>query len=243
MKKIIKSATLIMSVFCNHALGEENLPIELSIEQYIEAAEGGDSKAQHNLGIFYLQGIGVEKDVDKAFEWIKKAARQGELVYDDVNKAIELIRSAAEQGESESQYNLALCYLRGFGIWPDGFIIYHLNLKPGEPMDHVQPPDFKTPTELLKKAVIQGHVAAKYELGMLYKLDKQQEAVELFKQAAEQGNAKAQIELAMCYQYGMGVEKDEAMAIQWYTKAAEQDDKNARYQLNKLQKMKEESPK
>jgi len=241
MKKIMTSVTLMMCIFCNYLLGDETPPVELSIEQETEAAEGGDAKAQRRLGMRYLQGDSVEKDVDKAFEWIKKAARTGEMLYDDVKKAIEPIQKEAEQGNAEAQYNLALCYLRGFGIWPDGFIIYHLNLKPGEPIYHVQRPDLKTPVELLKKAVTQGHVAAKYELGMRYKFTAKEEAFELFKQAAEQENTLAQYELAMCFHYGMGVEKDEAMAVQWYKKAADQGNQLARSQFEQFQETHEEA--
>ena len=33
--------------------------------------------AQINLGQLYSQGIGVKKDLDKALEWYRKAAEQG----------------------------------------------------------------------------------------------------------------------------------------------------------------------
>jgi len=242
MKKIMTSTTLMMCIFCNYLLGDETPPAELSIKQETEAAEGGDAKAQHRLGMFYLQGIGVEKDIGKAFEWIKKAAWQGEMVYDDVKKAIDPIKEAAERGEAEAQYNLALCYLRGFGVWPEGGIKYDLDLKlnPGEPYFVHVVPDFKTPNELLKKAVAQGHVAAKYELGMRYKYTAKKEAFELFKQAAEKENTLAQYELAKCFHYGMGVEKDEAMAIQWYKKAADQGNQLARSQFEQFQIKQEE---
>ena len=36
----------------------------------------GDANAQHQLGLLYEQGKGVEKDPAKALEWYRKAAQQ-----------------------------------------------------------------------------------------------------------------------------------------------------------------------
>ena len=48
--------------------------------------------AQYNLGWYYMEGIGVDKDVKEAVEWYRKAA---------------------EQGISEAQYVLGACYQNG----------------------------------------------------------------------------------------------------------------------------------
>ena len=42
------------------------------------AAEGGNAKAQSNLGQMYAEGTGVEKDLVKAYQWLTLAAQQGE---------------------------------------------------------------------------------------------------------------------------------------------------------------------
>ena len=44
------------------------------------------------------------------------------------------------------------------------------------------------------------------------------------RKAAEQGDAKSQYELGKCYEFGKGVEKDQAKAVEWYQKAAEKGD-------------------
>jgi TPR repeat protein len=54
--------------------------------------------------------------------------------------------------------------------------------------------------------------------------------------AAEQGDVNAQWCLAVCYEKGNGVKKDLTNAIEWYTKAAEQGDKEAQDKLSLLQK-------
>jgi hypothetical protein len=44
---------------------------------YIDMANDGNAGAQYELANFYLEGIGVEKDVAKAKEWLQKAVQQG----------------------------------------------------------------------------------------------------------------------------------------------------------------------
>lgn len=40
------------------------------------AAGKGNAAAQCQMGLFYMNGIGVDRDEDKAVEWLKKAAAQ-----------------------------------------------------------------------------------------------------------------------------------------------------------------------
>ena len=48
---------------------------------------------------------------------------------------------------------------------------------------------------------------------------------------AKKGNAQAQYNVALCYEKGEEIEKNLALAIQWYTKAAEQGHAPAQYNL------------
>ena len=52
-----------------------------------------------------------------------------------------------------------------------------------------------------------------------------------YKQAASAGKADAQYSLAVAYEYGMGVSKNEAVALQWYQKSAQQNYVNAQSRL------------
>ena len=74
--------------------GEPDAP-KLNIEELRQKAEKGDSVAQTMLGVEYMKGDLVEKDLDKAIEWWKKAA---------------------EKGYAEAEYKLGVCYHFGFGI-------------------------------------------------------------------------------------------------------------------------------
>lgn len=74
--------------------GEPEAP-KVNIKDLRQKAEKGDSVAQTMLGVEYMKGDLVEKDLCKAIEWWKKAA---------------------EKGYAEAEYKLGVCYHFGFGI-------------------------------------------------------------------------------------------------------------------------------
>ena len=41
------------------------------------AAEEGHVTAQYNMGLYYLSGQGVQKDIPRAKQWLTKAAENG----------------------------------------------------------------------------------------------------------------------------------------------------------------------
>ena len=59
------------------------------------AADGGDRKAMHNLGIAYISGVGGPKNSTTAAQWFRRAA---------------------DLGLVDSQYNLAALYEQGLGV-------------------------------------------------------------------------------------------------------------------------------
>ncbi len=65
---------------------------------HLALAEGGYPLAECQVGYFYLQGLGVEKDLSQAFVWTKRAA---------------------EHGDWDAQYNLGSFYEEGIGTQPD----------------------------------------------------------------------------------------------------------------------------
>ena len=49
------------------------------LQELEEAAKEGFARAQFNLAVCYEQGKWVEQDMEKAIEWYKKSAEQGNL--------------------------------------------------------------------------------------------------------------------------------------------------------------------
>ncbi|MBP3298735.1 MAG: SEL1-like repeat protein [Muribaculaceae bacterium] len=98
---------------------------------YRELAEGGNARAQCNLGLCYANGKGVAQSDTEAAEWFKKSAEQGNAyaqfnlgscywnglgVAQDKKAAVEWYRRSAEQGDAVAQYNLGWCYANGKGV-------------------------------------------------------------------------------------------------------------------------------
>jgi localization factor PodJL len=59
------------------------------------AAQAGERRAMHNLGLFYFDGVGGTKNLPLAAQWFRKAA---------------------EAGLVDSQYNLGRLYQQGYGV-------------------------------------------------------------------------------------------------------------------------------
>lgn len=86
---------------------------------YLASAQAKTPESYINLSYMYSRGIGTKVDKDKAYEYIKKAAKLGHPVaqrhygfnilgYSELGK--DWLRCAIIQGDGESAYNLALFY-------------------------------------------------------------------------------------------------------------------------------------
>jgi hypothetical protein len=90
--------------------------------------------AQRVVGDFYLKGVGVEGSAIEAQRWLAAAAEQGNtaamvllggvILQNPVSadlypEAVELFRRAAAQDNVDAQYNLGVCWRRGWGVAAD----------------------------------------------------------------------------------------------------------------------------
>ena len=69
-------------------------PLEV-VKRCRKLAVAGRVIGQYRLGIIYLNGEGVEKDIVEALRWL---------------------RLAAAHGYAEAQFNLGICYAAGNGV-------------------------------------------------------------------------------------------------------------------------------
>ena len=112
------------------------------------AAEHGNTIEMHNTYMRYLDGIGCEKDVEKAAYWLEKAAENGFLAsqylwalwnangkytqpdYDKafywMQKALEKAETAEDEKKAEIYYAAALFYFNGHGTKADGEKAYEM---------------------------------------------------------------------------------------------------------------------
>ena len=168
-------------------------------------AEAGDAAAQRNLGFRYSQGIDVEKDEKKSFEWTKKAAEQGDAraMFNLANKyalgngtgknadeAVEWFRKAA--------YGYTEMAKRGesFDLKPLLFVGRELLDEEG---------DYRAFDPMWRKAL----------------------GIGFFSVAARGGDAEAMRELGEQFAMGKNTEENLDLAVFWLRKAAMHGDENA----------------
>lgn len=131
----MKAAVALFSiyvVFSTHILSQTNRPgtrANADLETIRLRAEQGDAEAQNELGMMYVRGEGVNKQLFEASRWFRKAAEQGNargqyhlalywLNGERVNRAEAVLwyKKAAEQGLSDAQNELGLKYDKGVDV-------------------------------------------------------------------------------------------------------------------------------
>ena len=198
-------------------------------KQVAEAAHQGDTVAQYNLGVMYLNGYGVAQNSTEAVKWFRKAAEHGHAlgqnnlgvmyqngygVAQDYKEAIKWYRKAAIQGEALGQNNLGVMYLNGYGVYQDNM----------------------EAAKWFRKAAEQGEALGQHNLGVMYLIgygvyQNDMEAAKWFRKAAEQGNADAQYRLGEMYFTGKGVAQDYTEAVKWLHKTIEKGNTDAQNTL------------
>lgn len=96
-----------------------------------KGAVAGNAYDQLNLGAAYDNGIGVERNIDQALFWYRKAAEQGVaeaqfnlahlLVTEELSAtaAAEWMRKAADQGMVDAEFLMGVIYAEGIGVVAD----------------------------------------------------------------------------------------------------------------------------
>jgi uncharacterized protein len=95
-----------------------------------EAAEQGYGEAVLAMGWFYLNGVGVDVDLDQADRWYRKSARQGnpsamfslgQMAYHQrsYRDALTWFKRATDNGHSRSVFWLGKLYWHGRGVPQD----------------------------------------------------------------------------------------------------------------------------
>ena len=193
----------------------------------LKLAHIGDREAQYEVGLMYANGIGTAQNLDKAIEWVSKAA---------------------QRGLPSAQYLLATRYANGIAVSPDpraalwwylsaaqqGHLKAHYKL--GQWMAQAHP---DASLSAMRVAAEQGLPEAQYALGQA--LGSKQEtggdphqAFDWLRRAAVQGLAAAQCAVGQAYAEGLGVAQSTEEAFVWYRKAARQNFPKAQLALEYL---------
>lgn len=221
----------------------------LDIMRYRWAAMWGDVEAQRALGRIYESGLGVGKDREKAIEWYKKAADQGDysamVILDDI-RTRETAKSS--DGHSSVAWNYSARIKETTEKNPRAvFQMYYDQAQAGSAAGQYNlayayskgigvPKDEEKASYYLRKAADQGDteslmwMGSRYFFGTGVRKD-EAAAARAFKQAAEKGHVTAMEWLGYMYGSGLGIEKDPKRAVEWHQKAAGAGDKLAAYNL------------
>lgn len=219
-----------IDLFKQTVLRSSTIPSYISIEkQWFDAvvselkrkSNDGDNEASLLLGFAYQDGIGVNEDYQKAFEYHGKAAAEGNaaainalgLIYShgygvekNVDIAMNYFQQALEHGYYNAAVNMAFHYKKGDGINKD----------------------LAKALELLEYAALNGHWRGLYEYAKILKdgilCNKNEKlAFKFCFKAASLGEKTAQKLLGDMYFEGIGVDTDLRKSLIWYCKAAEQE--------------------
>lgn len=212
-------------------------------QSYLQAVEllqklssQGYPEAQLYLGLCYKNGLGVEKNLQKAAFWGKKA--------------FDIISAQANKGDAKAQLNLGIFYANGLVVSQDlknAVNWYVKSANQGNSMAQATLGEYYERGVLVEKdlqkaffwyekAANQGEAAAQVNLCRFYLngigVEKDvQKAISWLVKAANLGLAEAQNELGAFYQIGEDVEKDYQKAFYWFEKAANQENFHALYNL------------
>ena len=125
-----------------------------------QEAEQGESAAQIQLGLIYLNGEDVPQDYAESVRWFRAAAEQGDQraqvnlgymyrdglgIPQDLAKSVRWYRMAAEQGHASAQNALGVMYQSGYGVSQD----------------------IRESVKWYRMAAEQGHADAQIQLGLL----------------------------------------------------------------------------
>jgi TPR repeat protein len=198
-----------------------------ALQLFERAAAAGHTRAQINLGILYLRGLGVQRDVVNARAWLEKAAASGdpqalytlgramdegsEQVAPDPVRAADLYRRAAEKGHVRAGLRYGLALSEGVGVKRD---------VANAQKWLVQARDNGVP----EAALAMGDLAARTPASRDKAANERtvQTAIGWYALAAQDGVPSAQFKLANAYFSGVGVARDPMQAMLWYSRAAQQ---------------------
>ena len=166
---------------------------------------------------------------------------KGEGAEVDQEQAVQLFAQAARGGSLEGQYNLAFCYLGGFGIAQDGALALKwytqaaqggylpAMCKLGEIYEKGQgkiAPDSKLSLQWYERAALEGHAESQFKTAQYYAAGEGAEqnyekAAKFYLLAAQNNHPQAQYNYGICCYLGLGRTKDLKESFQWYQKAAD----------------------
>ena len=206
----------------------------------IVAAKAGLTDAQSMVGMMYLDGDGVEKDISQAILWLEKAASKGDIVpivgladlyksQGNKDKALFWYKKGAKLGDVCCQKILASSFFEGefFPYNRKEALKYYLILAHNK---------LNTPQYFDREHCLQsiGEAAEAVSEILFYGQGVKKDYKKAFyyaKKSADYGSEKSQNLVAQMYKEGKGVPKDLGAYMEYLSKSASQKNIDAIYVL------------
>lgn len=180
-----------------------------------------DPLGSYNLGLILSRGVIAHSDVQRSYEYFKKAADmniseaniqiakmiiRNELSGYKIADAHHFLQIAAQNGSAEANYQLGILTQNGYGVEPNS----------------------DAAANYYRLAAQGGHKEAQFQYGMMlqkgYDIQKNiKEAAELYKQSADKGDKNALNQYALMLKEGIGVDKNIKEAAKMFKTAADMD--------------------
>lgn len=200
-----------------------------------KAADGGQVDAQLQLGRFYANGIGVEKDAQMGRAWLTMASGAG-----SAEAAFEL-GQIAEKGDGSSEPDVKQAMRHYLKAAEGGSVRAMMYLGQGYSFGGgVIEQDLNEALKWYQKAADAGTAEAMFKAGQLYEAGGEglkknpAKATERFAAAAEAGLPAGQFRYGLAKVKGEGTGEDSKGGIEWLAKAAESGSADAMFQLGLL---------
>ena len=220
-----------------------------------------EGQIPYYLGLRYFKGDYIEKNIEKALQFLIQAA---ELEYSFANvelgiyylgvgkleMGITWLKKGSDLEDMYAQYQLGTCYCNGVGVAQDiKKAAYYFELSANQGCLNAQDmisfnylegsgveQNFEKAVYYLKLSAAQGSKTAQYRLALHYKkgvgVDKDfKETIKWLTFAAKQGFAAAEYKLGFYYFNGTGVKQNYKLAANYYELAAEKGYDKAQFKL------------
>lgn len=211
----------------------QGIPTQDETNNCTARAEAGDAEAMASLGRIFEQGLGVERNIAKAFRFFESAANLGNPaaqfhlgrfyengtgVGQSAFDAVRWYEKSAESGYTPAKRALADLWFYGNGVVANHQRAMHW-------FSRLPPPSAsETDSEMF------------YQLGVIFLQGKAvaadwSKALDYLQQAAAADHAAALFYLGEMHQYGQGVDKDIVKARELFRRAADLDYEKALIKL------------
>lgn len=179
-----------------------------ALELFEKEAAKGSTDAMCYLGKMYEKGYGCRKNMSRALEWYEKASGAGNS---EADRNVKRLQASTAKPEPKANEKISKPFFK----------------KLTEPETMSARPAVTAPNNAFAAAMraYREHTDAGYRV-----------AASSFQQAAEAGSINACYYLGQIYEKGLGCEKDRSKALEWYERAADAGNMNAKERRDALKK-------